>query len=113
MQLVEQWASNDDRVMAANDTSAFNCRLVPGTTRFAQHAYGLAIDIDPVQNPNITSSGDVQPPAGAAYVNRAQTKPGMIHKGDVVWRAFAAIGWVWGGTYIHSKDYQHFSQNGL
>jgi hypothetical protein len=98
--------------MAANNTSAFNCRTVAGTSRWSQHAYGLAIDINPVQNPYVTSNGTASPPNGAPYVDRSQHLPGMIHDGDVVVQSFTAIGWGWGGYFGSVKDWQHFSANG-
>jgi hypothetical protein len=75
------------------------------------HAYGKAIDIDPVENPEIWSGG-VSPPNGADYVDRSQRRRGMIHHGDAVWSAFHAIGWPWGGDWSSPIDYQHFSTNG-
>jgi hypothetical protein len=99
--------------MAANNTSAFNCRSVYGRPGvWSQHSYGWAIDINPVQNPFVRSGGSVVPPAGRAYVDRSKKSPGMIHRGDVVVRAFARVGWEWGGYWMSSKDYQHFSATG-
>jgi hypothetical protein len=109
--LIDAYGSNDDRSMAANNTSAFNCRYVAGTTRWSEHAYGRAIDVNPVQNPYVSGS-HVSPPAGRAYTDRSRRAPGMIHAGDVVVRAFASIGWKWGGYWRSPKDYQHFSATG-
>ncbi len=55
---------------------------------------------------------DVRPAAGRSFVDRSQNAPGLIHSGDVVVRAFASIGWKWGGDWTGTKDYQHFSSNG-
>jgi hypothetical protein len=112
MELVDEYGADDDRSMAANNTSSFNCRPVTGGSGWSQHAYGWAIDINPIQNPYITSNGTVLPPQGAAYVDRSRTARGMIHDGDVVVRAFAAVGWAWGGHFQSIKDYQHFSASG-
>jgi hypothetical protein len=113
MRLVDDYGADDRRSMAANNTSAFNCRSVVGRPGvWSQHSYGWAIDINPVQNPFVMSDGTVLPPAGAAYVDRSRRAPGMIHRGDVVYRAFAGIGWEWGGDWSSSKDYQHFSATG-
>jgi hypothetical protein len=112
MRLVDDYGGDDDRSMAANNTSAFNCRSVVGGSGWSQHAYGWAIDVNPVQNPFVMSDGTVLPPAGRAYVDRSWNAPGMIHRGDVVVRAFASIGWEWGGNWPSSKDYQHFSATG-
>jgi len=94
-------------------TASFNCRPVvtplgPGDA-FSQHAFGLAIDINPVQNPFVTSDGFVRNTEARPYVDRSEDLPGMIHPGDVVVRSFAAIGWEWGGNWSGGKDYMHFS----
>jgi D-alanyl-D-alanine carboxypeptidase len=109
--LIDAFGGSDDRSMAANNTSAFNCRPVAGTSRWSQHAYGRAIDINPIQNPYVSGS-HVSPIAGTKYADRSQRLPGMIHHGDVVFRAFASIGWEWGGDWSGPKDYQHFSLTG-
>jgi hypothetical protein len=111
MELVEALGGSDEASMAADNTSAFNCRQVAGTARWSEHAYGRAIDVNPVENPHVTR-GVAEPTAGAAFTNRADVRPGMIVAGDVATRAFAAIGWSWGGAWQSSKDYQHFSATG-
>jgi hypothetical protein len=95
-----------------NDTGAFVCRPTTGsTTTFSQHAYGLAIDLNPFQNPYL--KGDlVLPELASTFLDREDVRPGMITPDDVVVRAFAEIGWTWGGSWSSLKDYQHFSQNG-
>lgn len=94
-----------------NDTSAFNCRPTRGSTTFSQHAYGLAIDVNPFQNPY--SKGDlVLPELASAYLKRSWDRPGMIAPGGPVVRAFAGIGWGWGGSWHSLKDRMHFSANG-
>ena len=111
MRLVDEYGADDDASMAANNTSAFNCRLATGGSSWSEHAYGRAIDINPIQNPYV--KGDtVLPPAGRRFVNRKRQAQGMIHDGDVVVRAFAAIGWEWGGLWTSLRDYQHFSSTG-
>jgi poly-gamma-glutamate synthesis protein (capsule biosynthesis protein) len=111
MRLVDEYGADDDASMAANNTSAFNCRLATGGSSWSEHAYGRAIDINPIQNPYV-KGGTVLPPAGRRYLNRSRKAKGMIHDGDVVVRAFAAIGWEWGGHWSSLKDYQHFSSTG-
>jgi hypothetical protein len=111
MVLVDDYGGDDDRSMAANNTSAFNCRCVAGTTRWSEHAFGRAIDINPVQNPYLRGS-IVSPPAGADYLDRSLNATGMLHTGDAAVTAFADIGWAWGGDWTSSKDYQHFSATG-
>ena len=94
-----------------NDTSAFVCRAAVGQTRWSEHAYGRAIDVNPFQNPYVKDDL-VLPELASAYVDRSDKRAGMIFRGDVVTNAFAAIGWGWGGNWQHSKDYQHFSSTG-
>ena len=111
MQLVEAYGSSDDRSMAADNTSAFNCRGVPGAGSWSEHAYGRAIDINPLENPEVRQ-GVVSPPGGRKFTNRSKPAQGMIRPGDAAVRAFAAVGWRWGGYWHSLKDYQHFSWNG-
>ena len=112
VRLVDEFGGDDDRSMSANNTSAFNCRQATGSTRWSEHAYGLAVDINPVQNPYVTASGRVLPPAGRTHAQRDRTTLGLIVDGDPVVGAFAAIGWSWGGSWSAGKDYQHFSATG-
>lgn len=111
MRLVDEYDGDDDLSMAANNTSAFNCRPVTGGSSYSEHSYGRAIDINPVMNPYVKGS-TVLPPAGSAYLNRNLDAPGMIHASDEVVQAFASRGWIWGGTWSSLKDYQHFSTTG-
>ena len=116
MRLVDAYRGDDDRSMAANNTSAYNCRTVSGGSSWSEHAYGRAIDINPVQNPYV-QAGSVAPPAGRRYVDLDRSPggdvpPGVLRAGDVVVRAFADVGWEWGGAWTSSKDYQHFSLSG-
>lgn len=113
MRLVDDYRGDDDRSMAANNTSGYNCRRVAGSHSWSDHAYGTAIDINPVQNPYLTGSS-VRPREGLrfAIVDRsaaARVPAGVIHANDVVVRAFGEIGWSWGGHWTPPKDYQHFS----
>jgi hypothetical protein len=112
LQLVDAYQADDDRSMAANNTSAFNCRRVSGSTRWSEHAFGRAIDVNPLRNPYVTRGGRVSPPAGRPYANRTRRAAGMIHANDAVVLAFAAAGWRWGGYWSGSKDFQHFSSTG-
>jgi poly-gamma-glutamate synthesis protein (capsule biosynthesis protein) len=116
MRLIDVYDGDDDASMAAGNTSAYNCRNVAGTDRWSEHAFGRALDINPVQNPYVQGR-DVAPPAGSrfAHLDRspgARVPRGVIVEGDVVVRAFADIGWEWGGHWRSSKDYQHFSADG-
>lgn len=109
---VQRYGSDDDASMAANNTSAFNCRRVAGSSSWSEHAYGTAIDINPIQNPYVTRSGSVEPPEGEPYADRSVKVTGTINRNGVVRAAFAAISWEWGGDWTSSKDYQHFSLSG-
>ncbi|MBK5232296.1 MAG: M15 family metallopeptidase [Thermoleophilia bacterium] len=113
MRLVDAYGSDDHRSMRADNTSAFNCREVSGRPGvWSQHAYGLAIDINTVENPYVSSSGSVSPPNGAPFAKRRPHGKGMITPGGRVVRAFARIGWEWGGNWSGTKDFQHFSATG-
>jgi hypothetical protein len=112
MHLVDRYNSSDQASMRADNTSAFNCRPVAGTDRWSQHAYGRAIDINPVENPYIGSDGSVSPRKGRPYADRSKHHKGMIHSGDSTVRAFSTVGWGWGGAWSSPKDYQHFSASG-
>jgi D-alanyl-D-alanine carboxypeptidase len=111
MRLVDVYGGDDDRSMAANNTSGFNCRTVEGSSSWSEHAYGRAIDINPIQNPAV-EGGRVSPPTGARYLDRSRRRKGLIRANDAVVRAFASIGWGWGGYWASLKDYQHFSATG-
>jgi hypothetical protein len=112
MHLIDRYDGSDDRSMDDDNTSAFNCRNVAGTNRWSEHAYGRAIDINPLRNPYVGSDGSVSPEAGRRYADRSRHAKGMIHSGDSTVRAFARQGWGWGGNWSSSKDYQHFSASG-
>jgi D-alanyl-D-alanine carboxypeptidase len=112
MDLIDRYGADDHRSMNADNTSAFNCRFVAGTTRWSEHAYGRAIDINPIENPYVTPSGHVSPPAGRPYTDRSRRAKGMVHHGDEAWDAFRDVGWKWGGDWSGTKDYQHFSATG-
>ena len=95
--------------MAANNTSAFNCRAMVGSRAFSKHAHGTAIDINPVHNPYV-KGGKVLPPAGVAYRSRTQTHAAVLKPGSRAVREFEARGWKWGGRWNSLKDYQHFEK---
>ncbi len=94
-----------------NNTAAYVCRTTRGSTSLSAHAYGLAIDLNPFVNPY--SKGDlVLPELAGAYLDRSWHRPGMVLRGGVVTRAFAAVGWTWGGDFSSVSDLMHFSANG-
>jgi D-alanyl-D-alanine carboxypeptidase len=111
MRLVDAYGGSTEASLADNNTSGFHCRPVTGGTRWSEHAYGWAIDVNPVQNPYVR--GDVVlPESGRAFLDRGVDVPGLIVEGDLVVAAFAAEGWTWGGTWTTLCDYQHFSLTG-
>jgi hypothetical protein len=113
MQPQDAYGGQDPASMAADNTSGFNCRyaVAPGPPSWSVHAYGEAIDVNPVENPYI-EGGQVQPTAGSAYLDRSNDRPGMAIPGGQLVGAFAAVGWAWGGRWSPTPDYQHFSANG-
>jgi hypothetical protein len=113
MRLVDYYGADDRTSMEHDNTSAFNCRWRAGQPGvWSQHAYGRAIDVNPVENPYVWSGG-VSPWNGAPFVDRSHRRRGMIFHGDAVWWAFRSRSWEWGGDWTASvKDYQHFSRNG-
>lgn len=109
----DAFGGSDPRSMAADNSSGFNCRraVAPGPPEWSAHAYGEAIDVNPVQNPYL-EGGTVQPAAGRTYLDRARQRPGMAVPGGTLVRAFASVGWSWGGRWSTTPDYQHFSLTG-
>jgi hypothetical protein len=113
--LMDRYEGNDDASMADNNTSAFNDRMITEGDAVSLHAYGLAIDINPVQNPYVVRAGKVltfHPPAGAEYANRLNNRrwkefrPGMA---EAVIDVFADNGFlIWGGYWDNPIDFQHF-----
>jgi len=118
MERVDKYGGSDDASMAANNTSAFNCRTVAGSPNLSAHALGLAIDINPIQNPYVRGA-EVDPPQGRAFDSLAKRQaahdrgePGIILPGGAAVAAFKQHGWKWGGEWTTLKDYQHFSATG-
>ena len=108
---VREYGGDDDASMAADNTSAFNCRVVAGTSTWSTHSWGTAVDINPVENPWVRGEA-VEPPAGRDWLDRADVRPGMVVEGGSIVAAFDALGWGWGGRWSSSRDYQHFSRSG-
>jgi poly-gamma-glutamate synthesis protein (capsule biosynthesis protein) len=111
MRLVDDFGADDDASIDAGNTSAFNCRAVSGGSGWSQHAYGRAIDVNPLENPYV-SGGTTSHAASVPYLDRSNVRPGMIVAGDAVVDAFADRGWGWGGYWSSPVDYQHFSATG-
>jgi hypothetical protein len=113
MRPVAKYGGSDRRSMAADNTSAFNCRFAsaPGPKRWSAHAFGKAIDVNTIENPYVQGNY-VSPAAGRPYLDRSRYRPGMAVAGGVLVRAFASVGWFWGGRWAATPDYQHFSATG-
>lgn len=107
---IEEYGGSDDASMAANNTSAFNCRDATGKPGvFSNHSWGRAIDINPLTNPYV--KGDkVLPPAGRRYLDRTQAFKGSILANSFIVRDFEKAGWTWGGRWPDRQDYQHFEK---
>ena len=107
--LVDEYGGDDEMSMEDNNSSCFNFRPVAGTGHLSQHAYGRAIDINPLYNPYITSDGFVPVNAGD-YVDRSAQNPYKIDKNDLCYQLFDERGFTWGGSWNSVKDYQHFQK---
>jgi hypothetical protein len=112
LRLVDAYRGSDFRSIEADNTSAFNCRRATGSQRWSQHAYGLAVDVNPIENPYVYADGTTTHPASRPYLDRADVRPGMAVPGGPLVNAFDAAGWGWGGRWTGARDYQHFSRNG-
>lgn len=106
MKLVDDYDASDDASMSADNSSAFNFRLIAGTDLLSQHALGRAIDINPVENP-WRRPDRILPPEGIAFADRTQVRPGMIVRPGPVVTVFDEMGWEWGGDWRHAYDDHH------
>lgn len=112
MELVDVFKGDDFDSIDANNTSAFNCRAATGSSNWSKHAYGEAIDINPRENPYVRADGGTAHQNARKFTERPLDGPGVINPGDRVVKAFARVGWEWGGNWSGTKDYQHFSKDG-
>lgn len=103
---IVKYGWSDDSSMADNNTSMFNYRTIAGTKRLSNHSYGVAIDINPVQNPAVYSSGKASP-KGAKYDKKAK---GTLLANSPVTKYLKQNGWRWGGDWNSLKDWQHFDK---
>jgi hypothetical protein len=111
IRLIDNYGGSDFRSIEDDNTSAFNCRFATGSSRWSEHAYGRAIDVNPIENPYV-SGGRTSHAASVPYLNRSWIRPGMASEDGNLVRAFRSIGWHWGGNWTGIKDYQHFSRSG-
>lgn len=114
IKLIENYDGDDTASMEDNNTSCFNYRGVDGTQKLSQHAYGLAIDINPFYNPYVrfTKEGGqiISPQGSEVYADRSQGFSYKIDTDDLCYRLFIEHGFIWGGNWNSSKDYQHFQK---
>lgn len=113
IRLVDAYGADDEASMADNNSSCFNYRTVAGTSQLSNHAYGLAVDINPRYNPYITykNGGQIIAPANACiYADRSADFQHKIDENDLCYRLFTEHGFSWGGAWTHAKDYQHFEK---
>ncbi len=108
LRLVDDHAASDEASMAADNSSAFNFRLIAGTDLLSQHARGMAIDINPVENP-WRKPDRIEPPAGVAFTDRTDVRPGMFVRPGPVVAALDELGWEWGGDWRHAFDDHHLA----
>lgn len=114
MRLVSDFKGKDWHSIEADNTSAFNCRPATGTKRWSNHAYGKAIDINPIENPYISRTGYISHKASLKYRKRTHhpkrgiADKALITKDDQAYHIFIKHGWKWGGEWKGIKDYQHF-----
>src|SRR5919107_6319877 len=99
MRLVDDYGASDFASIEADNTSAFNCRRATGSARFSEHAYGRAIDVNPIENPYVYPDGTTVHAASRRYLDRSRHRRGMAYRGGVLVRAFTAAGWRWGGDW--------------
>lgn len=114
MVLVDEYDADDEKSMAANNTSGFNLRYIANTTTYSQHAYGMAVDVNPKYNPYITYASDgswiIAPKNGEKYAGRDNSFAHKIDQNDLCYQLFTQHGFSWGGSWSSSKDYQHFER---
>ena len=101
-------------------TGSFECRQAvaspcngsasTGTGHWSEHAYGEAVDVNPVENPYV-GCGMTRDRTALSYLDRSRVRRGMVTPSIV--QVFADVGWGWGGSWTGStKDYMHFSVTG-
>ena len=107
LKLIQEFEGNDILSMEANNSSAFNFRKIANTNKVSQHSYGIAIDINPVQNPYIKNNNEIiiQPQSGKDFLDRTNIRSGMVEE---IVDLFKDHGFNWGGDWTSLKDYQHF-----
>ncbi|WP_081712145.1 M15 family metallopeptidase [[Clostridium] dakarense] len=108
IRLIDEYNADDELSMADNNTSSFAYRTIKGTNVISNHGMGLAIDINPLQNPHVVGN-TASPKEGSDYIDRSNIRKGMITEGDDLYNAFVNRGFSWGGHW-KNPDYQHFEK---
>lgn len=107
----DRYDYDDERSMAANNTSGYCPRRVAGSQSLSKHALGLAIDINPLYNPYVRNGGrNISPAAGKRYADRSKKFTYKVERGDLCHKLFKQAGFTWGGDWRTMKDYQHFDK---
>ena len=110
IRLIDDFNADDETSMRANNTSCFCYRTIAGSKRLSFHALGLAVDINPLQNPYVDGS-IIQPATAVEYANRNKDFPHKIDANDLCTRTFVTHGFIWAGSWpTVAKDYQHFEK---
>lgn len=113
IRLIDDFGADDERSMRANNTSCFCYRAVSGSSNLSRHAVGMAVDLNPLENPCVRRRGNrlvVQPATAGKHVQRSPATAHQIHPGDLAYKLFTEHGFHWGGSWRSVKDYQHFEK---
>ena len=109
IRLIDDFGGDDEASMAADNTSCFNFRRKTGMRELSKHALGLAVDVNPFENPYVRPTR-VRPAGADAYADRTKDFPHKIDKNDLCYRLFREHGFSWGGAWRSVRDYQHFEK---
>lgn len=109
IRLIDDFDGDDQRSMEANNTSCFNYRTKTSGTSLSAHARGMAVDVNPLQNPYVKGE-IVEPEAAREYADRTVDFPYKITDDDLCCKLFRSRGFQWGGAWNSVKDYQHFEK---
>jgi hypothetical protein len=115
IELVDFYQADDESSMENNNTSCFNYRMISGSNKLSKHSAGLAVDLNPLYNPAVSTAKDgstkVEPATASAYIDRSQNFAHKIDTSDLAYQVFTRHGFTWGGNWHSKKDYQHFEKS--
>ena len=109
IRLIDDFNADDETSMRANNTSCFCYRTIAGSKTLSRHALGMAVDVNPLQNPYV-DGGIIQPATATEYADRSNDFPHKIDENDFCKKTFVSYGFQWGGRWRSVKDYQHFEK---